>query len=327
MPRVKEKKYVEARDLPLEEWLKYAEQPEQKRKVLIECSSFMSDNQLNEYLSTISKRTDSQIKNLLRSFLPMGGAFGSDVDRLKYYTSREDVLELWEEYEHVRRLFQGLMGNKRHVWEGLSWILDLLPQFPTDAIAAINSYVLAHAQLLPDGRLNGLFDSIEVIRSKYIEQITDKNFTAEITPRDFEFLVASLFPERDWEVIITPPTRDGGCDIIATKSTKGATDRVLIECKMKALVVTVEVARALVGILGEYKATRGVIVTSSRFTRPAIEFAKSTARLELIDRQELCRKLNMTHGPLWLSRLSSIVTWSRARAAKIATISAATKHN
>ncbi|MGN8659943.1 restriction endonuclease [Catenibacterium mitsuokai] len=42
-----------------------------------------------------------------------------------------------------------------------------------------------------------------------------------MTPREFEKLVAEFFSQQDYNVEITPATRDGGCDIIATKEISG----------------------------------------------------------------------------------------------------------
>src|SRR5262249_39598166 len=43
-------------------------------------------------------------------------------------------------------------------WEGVTWILDLLPNNPRAAIHTLEAYFEAHGLLLPDGRINGLFD-------------------------------------------------------------------------------------------------------------------------------------------------------------------------
>ena len=53
------------------------------------------------------------------------------------------------------------------------------------------------------------------------------------------------------------------------------------------------------GTLDEHRATRGVLVTTSAFTSSTVAFAKKMARLELVDRVELCRRFNAVLGPGW----------------------------
>jgi hypothetical protein len=53
-------------------------------------------------------------------------------------------------------------------WEGITWILDLLPHWPAEALASIGAYQLAHAQDLPDGRHSSLGDAMAVIRARWV---------------------------------------------------------------------------------------------------------------------------------------------------------------
>ena len=307
--------FVESRILSLDEWLTYAEMPEEKRP-LVECYRFPTDQHLREYIDTIKVRTERQIKLLLRNFLPMGGSFGIDRDRLKEYSAREDFSELYDKYEYVRRLIQGTAGKRRHVWEGLSWVIDLLPRFPAEAISAIEAYNLSHFFILPDGRIHSLSDFVVLIRAKYLDIITEQNLADTISPRDFEFLVASLYLAEGYQVEVTQQTRDGGYDILAIKNLPTLTERILIECKCTRLPLRVTVARALMGTLDTYRATKGVLISTSIFTPPATAFAKGTARLELLNHDELCRKLNAVHGSQWLSDISRIIVSTKARIEK-----------
>lgn len=317
MAAKRKESFVIAGTLSLAEWLNYAEMDEFDRPIRIDCSHFPTDRHLKEYLLSIDDRSDSQIKSLLRSFLPMGGMFGGDHRRLEAYFAlgEEDAHRLYDDYEYVRRLLDGTAGNKRHVWEGLSWVIDLLPHFPTQAIAAIEAYDLSHYFILPDGRASGLSDCTAIIRAKYLEAVTDKNLAETLTPREFEFLVASTYIADGYRVHVTQQTRDGGHDIIASKDLPNLTERVLIECKRMRAPVPIEKVRALMGILGTYKASRGVLVSTSKFTKPTIEFAKGTARINLIDHNELCRRLNTIHGSEWPSRISQIIVSARAKIA------------
>ncbi len=263
----------------------------------------------DEYIASIKDRSDKDIRFLLRHFLLEGGSLFIDQGRMESFTSRDDFLEVYESSEYVRRL----MNQKLQTWEGMTWILDLLPHHPATAIDAIEAYNLAHYYLLPDGRCHGLSDAVAVIRAKYIEPVTEDNLADTVGPRDFEFLVAALYVMSDYKVEVTRQTRDGGHDIVATKEARGSIERILIECKCTRSTVTVSVARSLMGTLGQFRATRCVLVTTSTFTKPTVTFAKASARLELVDHRELCQRFNAVLGPSWTSRVSAIVTEVKAR--------------
>ena len=51
--------------------------------------------------------------------------------------------------------------------------------------------------------------------------LRDKDAIYDISSREFEELIAEVFSQQGYNVEITPATRDGGCDIIATKEISG----------------------------------------------------------------------------------------------------------
>ncbi len=75
----------------------------------------------------------------------------------------------------------------------MTWVLDLLPHFPNEAIKAIDAYFLANYQMLPDNSLLALSDCASIIRARYINYEHPKEILYELKPKDFEFLVASLY--------------------------------------------------------------------------------------------------------------------------------------
>jgi restriction system protein len=76
-------------------------------------------------------------------------------------------------------------------------VLDLLPHWPKDALEALDAYFLAHAQMLPDGRLQGMSDAMAILRAWYIgspgTHLERIEAVKELSPRDFEYLVYSLY--------------------------------------------------------------------------------------------------------------------------------------
>jgi hypothetical protein len=113
----------------------------------------------------------------------------------------------------------------------------------------------------------------------------------EMPDRLFESLVASIFKNQGFNVVLTPKSRDGGFDVMAVRSSKFTGDETfLIECKRygQDRSVGVGVVRNLLGVVQMKNASKGIVVTTSYFTKPAEKEAMSAAsRLILCDRDLL----------------------------------------
>lgn len=123
----------------------------------------------------------------------------------------------------------------------------------------------------------------------------DPNLIYGLAPRKFEELVARMFKDYGFEVELTPATRDGGYDIFATLHNAATSFIALIECKRYApnKPVGVEIVRGLYGVTERECANQGLVVTSSSFTRGAIEEkARIGSRMELKDYATLTAWLN-----------------------------------
>lgn len=66
--------------------------------------------------------------------------------------------------------------------------------------------------------------------------------------------------------------------------------------------------RTLAGVVGESGSTSGWVVTSSKFSSPAVAFASKTGRVQLLDYEALNLKFNEHFGARWSDRLSSIIS-------------------
>lgn len=125
--------------------------------------------------------------------------------------------------------------------------------------------------------------------------IQNQDAVYDISPREFEELVAELFRQQGFDVELTPATRDGGCDIIASKTMGSLPFMLIIECKKYSLQnpVGVSLVRSLLGVQSDRKANKAVLVTSSRFTKSAKEFADRQQHLiSLIDINDLLAMMN-----------------------------------
>lgn len=96
----------------------------------------------------------------------------------------------------------------------------------------------------------------------------------DLPPRKFEELVADLLADLGYEVEITPPTRDGGKDILAKMNTPHGKLLCLVEAKKYRAdrPVGVELVRQLYGTLIDANATSAMLVTTSYFSPDAKTF-------------------------------------------------------
>lgn len=135
--------------------------------------------------------------------------------------------------------------------------------------------------------------SMEEVNALLIEYLAaHPDLMHELHPRRFEELVAELFHRMGYEVLLTPPARDGGRDVLAFRRDDVGTLLTLVECKRfhPRHKVGVALVRGLYGVVEEGCASHGVIATTSSFTSGAAEFQKKLRyRLSLTDFDDLAR--------------------------------------
>jgi hypothetical protein len=117
----------------------------------------------------------------------------------------------------------------------------------------------------------------------------------EIDSRLFEEIVAELWAGFGYDVELTKRTRDGGRDVVAVRSHL-LNERYLIECKHPRVGKPIEIraVREIYGTLKHEQATKGVLATTTRFSRDAIEFIEAHKwELDGKDFDGLCSWLNL----------------------------------
>jgi restriction system protein len=244
---------------------------------------------------------ESEVKALLRMFLIPNGALGIDSTTRKFLISqrKDDLPHLMQTNEFIRRLFSTLGA-----WQGISWVLDLVPDYPRKALDVLDAYAWAHAGFLPDGRMNGLADAEAIIRHRYFHQNNPRDVLLNLTPSEFEFLIAAFFDEMGYDVEVTQATVDGGIDVIAKSTKRGKAEFVLIQCKRYVPNVTVSAVRELMGVVSRMQANKGMLISTSEFTRPARKEALSTPMIEVLGFRELNLLMNEYFGPRWPSAVT-----------------------
>ena len=122
-----------------------------------------------------------------------------------------------------------------------------------------------------------VFDVRQLDRQAGIETIR------ELSWQQLERLLAEAFRRQGYVVTETPPSNDGGVDLILDR--RG--ERVLVQCKQwKVWKVGVKTVRELAGVVATQKATCGIVVTSGEYTRDARTFSEQSG-IRLIDGSEL----------------------------------------
>lgn len=95
-----------------------------------------------------------------------------------------------------------------------------------------------------------------------------------LTPRQFEQMLAELLDDMGWEVELTQATRDGGKDILAYMNTELGRLLCLVDAKRyrEDRTIGVGMVRTLYGTLCDYQANSAMMVTTSSFSPDAKEF-------------------------------------------------------
>jgi len=125
-------------------------------------------------------------------------------------------------------------------------------------------------------------------------------YMRELDSRKFEVLIADIFKNKGYDVTLTPETRDGGKDIIALYKSPFGHQLFIVECKRykEDNKVGVELVRALYGVKAAENYNQAILVTTSTFSKPAIDFVKPLKfQLQLKDYNDIrqwCKDYNST---------------------------------
>lgn len=316
----KEKILLIGNDVTLEQWLELMEKS--PKNVDFDHFRFPTDDIRDQFLANIFTYPESTIVTILQSFLDIStGTLGSDISHLNHFfylqdSEPEEARRLAEEVTYYQRLLAHVRSRgKTALREGITWIMDLLPSSPRQALDALDAYLDVHLLFLPDGRINGLSDAMAMLRARYFstDDIVANSILFSLTPTDFEHLAESLYFTMGYFTEMTKPSHDGGRDIIATKNEPGKKEKILIQCKRWQNVVGVEDVRALLGVVTHEKATKGTLITTSHFSPDANTFADENPSIELISFKPLQNLLSEHFGQFWITHTDHLLIVSKNR--------------
>ena len=260
-----------------------------------------------EWMKDIEQKSDMEIKELLRILLQPYTLGVDTVDTYEFYkeyvqdkVNKEKNLQTYElcmnQLKYNERIYR--IKNKQEAWEGLTWVLPLLNINPMKALKALGMYFDAECIYMPDDRIHGISDAMDIIEEKYIKSASDKNaYIFSLTSREFEILIAILYEALGYKVNLTKATRDGGKDIIAEINENERKEKVFVECKLyKTCELKKETVRALGYTMLSEEATRAVIFTSGYATKALTEM---DTRIQIFDMEEMILLLNANLGERW----------------------------
>lgn len=227
--------------------------------------------------------------------------------------SRFDVqlFSMEELEEHLREIYNqewyayvpfegGEAVFEDDAWEVVEDLLSGSPQFSeffenTAPLEGTETLITARELLLNPSASEIVRISFEEINDELIKYLSENpEKMRELSPRKFEELVADMFKNQGFEVTLTPSSKDGGMDVIAVQKNGIGTVMIIVECKRysESNKVGVEIVRGLYGVVEEKRATRGIIATTSYFTKGAHDFqTKVPYRLGLADYRKLTQEL------------------------------------
>ena len=132
-------------------------------------------------------------------------------------------------------------------------------------------------------------DSLVRQRTKSIRKQL-KQELLNLDPIDFEYLIRQLLEEMDYQnVDVTKASGDGGVDVIGEIELGITSVTEVVQAKRHKRPIQRRVLDALRGSLHRFKAVRGTIITTSRFSRgtEAAAFEQGAAPITLVDGEKL----------------------------------------
>lgn len=298
---------VEVRDSTLDEWLGMVRNPQGRA---FWRASFPSERHRDEFFRDIGSRPEVQVKVLLRSFLISTGSNPIDEFDADWtlHLIKTGAVTLESLTEHQRRHVQFALGDGRFpVWEGLHWVVDLLPHHPRRALDVLDAFLHARAASLKDVYLYGLSDAQALIRAFYIAAplpgAPALATLRSLSWREFEWLCGVLFDKMGFKVEVTERSNDDGVDVLAHRDELGLRERVAVSAKHRVRRLGKSDWRELLGTITDLRATRGVLVTSGALESGVRKKEKDDHRIAVIDGPQLVEMLNEHAGTDWHRRV------------------------
>jgi len=110
----------------------------------------------------------------------------------------------------------------------------------------------------------------------------------DLSGRQFEDFLALMFAKKGYQVEKTAVTGDKGADLVLVS---GQGTRTAVQAKRYCATVGISAVQEVLGSMAFYRCQRGIVVSTSRFSRDAEELARANGGIELWDRNELVKQI------------------------------------
>lgn len=264
------------------------------------------------YLASVGNKSIDEVKTLLRCLLvPINRKLDlSEYESYLYLKNSEDT----KAQERAKNLYFNEQYKRMeagyYAWEGITWILELLPYSPYQAVVALEGYAYSQDGL-PDDRIIGLQQCINIINSRFIYLEKPNRNLFKLKPVEFEWLIEELYSKMGYDTKWTPATRDGGKDVIASIIRPDGIEHVYVECK---LYNTTELnnlhVKSFAYTVNNDKINRGVIFCTGYANKALKGIDK---RITILTYENICVLLNSHLGSDWDERLDNIVDLKRKK--------------
>ena len=160
---------------------------------------------------------------------------------------------------------------------------------PVACLKALNASVSKSPSELAPVRPVLEFDMVDprfVAQADVLTDLDRRPNLMDLTPSEFESLIANLFGKMGLETRQTQASRDGGVDCVAYDPRPILGGKVVIQAKRYKHTVGVSAVRDLFGTLQNEGASKGILVTTSGYGKAAFDFAQGKP-LELLSGSNL----------------------------------------
>ena len=256
----------------------------------------IADGRALEWLHVIFKNQRSVPVSLWPLFFPtFTGKFG----RLSWRFSHEDFIihDLQPEHEHgvafplpskYETLQLLVRADEPHRYERDGTEL-LIGERQASGLWGPVSNELESAFWDPSGPENETHHEVRFLADAVLASIRrEPALLSDMRPGVFERLVGEVFARGGFQVTMTARSADGGVDVFAVCRLGLSPTSHVIQCKRYRDKIGVQFVRELYAVKADAGASKAVLVTTSSFTRPAVQFAERHSwEISLVDGTKL----------------------------------------
>lgn len=262
---------------------RYIDQMGSIKSFAIETKQFQKTIEASQIHSFAAKAAQL---NIDKSYLVTSSSFSKEaLDAAAAYTSRLELIDrsginaLIDQYGTDRELFANSIASQISALKTNSiFKLEYPDSSDIDSIQPDN--------LAIDDEEKSALITVDRLPLRVLSRILKNPAEVRnISPRQFEEFIADILSDLGFNnVILTPRSGDGGKDVIASHSVQGIPLTFYFECKKYAdgNKIQLDTMRSLLGTVAHdsRKVNKGILVTTSTFTRGCKEFILAESRVD-----------------------------------------------